>query len=66
MQWIELATAASVALNDSFCSCPHAKGVSFLGESCDGLHDCCTVGYMVFDEIDHPKKCACLLEVCGW
>ena len=30
MHRMELATASSVALNDSFCSCPQANGVSFL------------------------------------
>ena len=30
MHLMELATAASVVLNDSFCSYPQANGVSFL------------------------------------
>ncbi len=65
MHRIELGTAASVALNDSFCSCLHANGISFLVSHVMGSMITARLGIWFLMKLIVPRKVHVFLRFVG-
>ena len=65
MHRMELGTAASVVLNDSFCSCPQANDVSFLVSRVIGSMMAARLGIWFLMKLIVPRNARVFLRFVG-